>query len=408
MQINYPVEAEILSVQPKAKFGESNVIRYTCRATLHNGSQIIIPNVEAPTFLGGIADYAVFRHRASLEADDMNKTPMEQTERDAAIGDRCIIVFINGQLMRPKIVAFMQHPNQTPEITDPDEKKPQGVFQYLGIRTEFTENGDLRVIHKGLPTIKYDPDNSTLLDSDVLGKTQAAQAKAGGNSIGGDNNGQIEPADQSEITLFEMLEKGIYRIRDAEGQSLEIDPDKKTILLSNDYYPSWLSLDAPQASSITGKDAEYLLMDKSDGSLTIQSTKLTKIISKQDFEQETAGKHQESCDGDYEVQIKGNEKKQVTGKMIYETSDSFALESNKTVEISGKSEVAMKDGSGATFKAANGKIALGSTSAELVDILSKLLQQLSIETYSGFGAPATGAAKYLELKTLLDTIKGTL
>ena len=58
----------------------------------------------------------------------------------------------------------------------------------------------------------------------------------------------------------------------------------------------------------------------------------------------------------------------------------------------------------------SGKVAMGSSSAELLDIVSQLLETLSQDTYKGFGAISdqATAGKYTKLLTDLNTIKGSL
>jgi len=54
-----------------------------------------------------------------------------------------------------------------------------------------------------------------------------------------------------------------------------------------------------------------------------------------------------------------------------------------------------------------GKVVIGSSAVELLDIVSTLLDFLSKETPAGFGAPLIYFTQYLLLKTKLDTIKGS-
>jgi len=390
-----------------------------------NGSPAIIPNVEAPTMIGGIADYFNYRHRGSLESSDLNYVPTQQNERDATVGDRCLVALINNSIMNAKIVAFYQHPNQTPEIPKFSEK-PQAVFQLLGMRVELSPEGDVRFIRKGAPVVKYDPDNSALIDYNPLGKIQDAAAKLGGNAIKGNNNAQVEPAEETEVTLWEILKGGVFRLRDAEGQSFELNRDQGTILLSNDYYPSTLATDSVTASAITGKTAEYILFDKSAGSITLQTTSLTSINSLQDREETTGGNFSHEVVGSYTVNITGNETRSITGGLTVDVSQKYQLSSVGDMVISSKGVIDISEVTGGALKLSKGKVALGSSTAELLDlfdktlsILSQLATDLSTEIHTGnLGLPTSpplNAAQYVaaqvqltQLQTLLGTIKGSL
>jgi hypothetical protein len=408
MLINYPVEGEILKVQTRALLGESNIIRYLCRATLADGSQILLPNVEASTAFGGIADYFNMRHRASLEADGADSIPLDnQSELDAMVGDRCIIVFIHGSIHKPRIVAFKQHPNQTPELTSPETLDPQAVFQLMGVRCEFNEKGEFRIIRKGAPEVSYDPQNSIALDADILGKASKIKAKIGGNSIGGDNNAQIEPADQSEIALIEFLEKGVARLRDSKGQSIEFNPDKGTLFLSNDYYPSYLATDSTEAALIDGKKGEYIEFDKLGGALTIQSSRSTVIKNILNFEQTTGGSHDESVTGPYSLSVTAGMTVDA-GQVEFTSKGNFNIDATLGVKVDSKGDIVFKDIAGATIKISKGQVAIGSPACELIDLLVEVLTTLSTTTAAGFGAPISSVAQFAQLAVKLATIKGSL
>lgn len=424
--IPYIVEAEILSVEKKALVGESNKIRYTCQVKMPGGSITILTGVEAPTAFGGIADYFNMRHRASFDASEYSAIAIQQNERDAAIGDRCLIAFVNGNVLNPKIICFLQHPNQTPEIRSADEKEPQAVMQLLGIRVEIDETGQLRIIHKGAPKIVYDPQDSTQLDADILGIKQELQAKTGGSDIKGDNNPQVEPADETEVTLVEMLDTGLFCVRDQEGQAIEFDRENGRILFSNAYIPSVLSREAPQALSIDGQEKEYILFDKNDGMLELQGSQLLSLVALQDREETTEGDHTNETSGSYFVSIGKNEERKVEGESSLTIEKSWNISVTESTDILSKKGFSVADGQKGAIVVKDGKIALGGANAELLDLFDKVIdlidetlkniQQLAFIGNLGLPVtPPTNAAlfattdtKLLQLKSQLGTIKGSL
>lgn len=427
--IPYIVEAEILIVEKKAIIGESNKIRYTCQAKMPSedgSSLLLLPGVEAPTAFGGIADYFNMRHRASFDSSDYSSIAIEQNERDAAVGDRCLIAFINGSIMNPKIICFLQHPNQTPEITGANDKEPQAVLQLLGMRVEIDEEGQMRLIHKGAPKVVFDAQDSTLLDSDLLGIKQELTAKTGGSDVGGNNNPQVEPAEDSEVTMIEMLAGGLFRVRDQEGQAIEFDRENGTMFFSNSYLPSTLSPDAPQAARITGEDNEYILFDKNEGMLEFQGSKLLSLIALKDRSESTGGDHENETKGSYDLTIGKNETRKVTGESSLDIQRSWKVNVNESTDILSKGGISIKDGAKGGFVSKNGKVAIGGASAELLDLVSKLMEQISkldqalqVHLHTGnLGfpvSPPTNVADFVlnqteveKLKVQLGTIKGSL
>ena len=85
-----------------------------------------------------------------------------------------------------------------------------------------------------------------------------------------------------------------------------------------------------------------------------------------------------------------------------------------TIDGSGN-QVKLLEAAGAELNLAQGKVALGGSSAELLDLINQALSQLvtltqtlSVEAPAGFGAPLVGAATYLQVNTQLTTIQTQL
>ena len=74
----------------------------------------------------------------------------------------------------------------------------------------------------------------------------------------------------------------------------------------------------------------------------------------------------------------------------------------------GPTEASLLNAAGAGMKADATMVAIGGPSAELVDIVSTLLTELSTDVFAGFGAPAGKAALYAKLAIELSSIKGSL
>lgn len=88
---------------------------------------------------------------------------------------------------------------------------------------------------------------------------------------------------------------------------------------------------------------------------------------------------------------------------------------NGQVTINGAIGVKVADGVGAELNLTGGKVALGGTPAELLDLFDQALSQLitltntlSVEAPAGFGTILVGAPTYLSVNGQLTTIKGLL
>jgi hypothetical protein len=380
--IPFIVEGEIIGIHsyPKDSSKAIKPIRYTCRASLPNGSEIILQNVIESTMFGGIADYMQIRHRTSVDA---SKKPgggnavgaalsvisaltggggytfdFNDEKANAKVGDRVYIAFINGFITRPIIIGYAQHPNQTDEFEGKDAKSidPKMIFQYNGIRATIDDEGQLTVIHKGLPEISEKPGAGAKTSSGGLSSSLELEPR----------NDAVKFPDQSkERTLFEFLKNGTFRIRDSEGQVIEVNRSKKEIVISNNSIKS---------------------TDKLDGIGALAGALVGTLLPNAES-----------------IKLKGGDKE---------------------IEISARNATVIKGGL-ATIKAEKGKIALGTKQAELVDILTKILEKLdevitqiqsiTVPTAVGPSGPPVNAAAFAAAQTelkviaqLLGTIKGKI
>lgn len=376
------LEGEIVSVLPN-KSGMKDAVRYMVKVELENGSMTYLNNVQESTFLGGMSDY--FRRRATATKDDSDSSQakiQEQTQLDATIGERVYVAFVNGNINKPIIIGYCQHPNQTVEFGNASEIKPQAVFQYLGIRIEVDAVGQLRFIHKGAPKLKFAP------QSGGFGVDLPSGAPA---AIGGDNNDAIEPADDTEVTLWEMLNEGVFRLRDANGQMFEMDRTKKTIVISNQSLKSTESADgaggalgSPSAAggAITG---ESITWDDDAKSITIASRSLlayktdgkSKYNIKGDETHENIGNVSWTIGGDKSLRLSGSDSAIIAGDQKISINGKQETEGIQGVKItSSTGMVELVASGGAKLKMGQGQIAFAGAGAELLDLFDQTLKQM--------------------------------
>lgn len=378
MFTNYPhvYEAEIVETMAPDSSDRlrKNVVRYTCRVRLRNNGEVMIKNVVEATMFGGVADYFQRRARASKDSGDEFRTGLTDDKSRARIGDRALVIFLGGHVEQPVIIGWLQHPNQAEEFADPDMLDPQAVFQYLGLRIKMLPDGGLQIIHQGAPKISPIPATNT---------TDPANPQASPMTAA------MAPAADTELTVIELLKSGIYRVRDADGQMIELDRANKKITLSNQAMTS----DQDPTSAPDPSDSESMTFDSFDKSIVLKSREKMSI----------------NTDGDRTDQTKGDQKETIGGAW--------------TVEATG--DVSLKGSGGAAAKLSGGQVAFGGPAGELLDTVSKGLADASktatqasiiiVPTIFGPSGPPTNApafvqlaAHLLALQAIIELIKAKL
>jgi hypothetical protein len=469
--VPYLVEGEIIQVQSFFSKGKK-IFRYNCSVLMPNGARMPIPNVEMATMFGGIGDYV--QRRARTTTDDGNKVPNQLSDANLTptIGERVLISFIGGSIQYPVIVGFLQHPSQTEEFTkEPESVKPQAVFQYLGVRFEVSDSGAIRCIKKGAPKVKYTGGGPGGLLGAAIGAASSLLRSSDSSAIKGNDNAALEPADDTEVVLWEMLDEGVFRIRDAEGQMFEIDRTKMRIYISNNDLKSTEDASGGPLSggnllSSNSTDAEYILLDKDKELVLINARSTAQIYSFDERKDVTEGIHTHEVGKDSEWTIGGNETVAIDGNrdVSIEQDDSLTINGDSTIEIAGdftetiegdktitvsgdqvtevtgdlsdnitgshilniKSDQSVKitgeqklsatggitlEAVGAKLKLANGKVGLGGPTAELLDLLDQQLDAI-INNAPTFVSTSVGPGvlnpAVVSLLTQIKTLLGTI
>ena len=423
-------EGEILQMQEKITKDQKSLIRYVCLVHFAEGPKVIA-NVRQSSALGGIADY--WRRRLLATMDDSDSTEAvngsDQPGLNATVGERVIITFLNGSISNPIITGYLQHENQGAEATlDGDDPEINAVFQYLGNRAEFNAKGEFRFIHKGLPTISHVEQGTFAAAGPLLTTSE----------IKGNGSPAIEPAPETEITLFEFLEEGIFRIRDQEGQMIEIDRTKKRIYISNNDLKSTEATASSGGNQLStnSTDAEYVLLDKDKEMVLINARKIAQIYSADERKDVTEGDASHKIGGDMLTTVAGDETKKVSGQITSTVQKDWEVSVNGKTTIASKGGVELDggganlklsggnnsieakggiklDGGGAKLKLSGGKVGLGGPAAELLDLIDQQLGAI-INNAPTFVSTAVGpgvlnpavVATLNQVKTLLGLIKG--
>jgi hypothetical protein len=231
----------------------------------------------------------------------------------------------------------------------------------------------------------------------------------------GVDNPALTPKDETETTIIEMLSEGVFRVRDHEGQMIEIDRTSKTISINNN---GLSSIDDEVVPSFGEPDNESLTLNKDDKSVTLRARQELLLTSdgtrtdviKKDFETKIEGNQTVSVSKDLEAKISGSNTNAISGKLDESVGKDWtiAVKGNATIEASG-----------ATMKLGKGKVGLGGKSAELVDSVVQLMDVLNdtliaIQALTVLGnlgyptSPPINAADFVKAATTLAQLKAKL
>lgn len=146
-----------------------------------------------------------------------------------------------------------------------------------------------------------------------------------------------------------------------------------------------------------------ILIEGSTGNITLET--------KGDLTANVEGDADLVVEGDLSTEVKGDMSAVVEGDVTQEVKGDVdqTVEGDITSEASG--DLTAKAAGGASLKLSSGKVALGSSSAELCDIIDQLLQAiqvLTVPTVMGPSSVPINAAQFASLQSKLATIKGSL
>lgn len=358
--IPFIVSGEIISVIPFDKNIVRDVVRYNCRAKMPNGQIIPLTNVTATGLFGGIDDFFQIRSRATKDVSFDSNEALKDSGAYATIGDRVLIAFINGSLDNARIIAYDQHPKQVTTITDANELDPQLNFRYLGFDIKIDETGQATISHNGAPEISFKPSGDNI-------------PSLGDNDLLGPSNPAVKRPESSGRTVWEMLDKGVFRVRDSIGQVIELNNQENQIIITNN---NLKSTEKNSDSLGVSDDSEYIVLDDSEGSVTINATNLVSITSLGDREDKVIGNFTTTVAGNITQTVLGDITTKTEGDSKHEILGDYTVLAAENVKMVGNLSFSGITESGAGFKVQGGQVAIGSKSVELLDLLDKTLDEL--------------------------------
>lgn len=429
-------QGEILGVTEGSGELGPELIKYDVKVTFTNGSSQLIGNVRMASMFGGIGDSFQTRLLGTrdIEEFDYDGDGVNGNAYAATVGSRVIIIFMAGHINYPVITGFLNHPRGSRFYSKHDDLSPQAQLTVLGMTFRIDDEGAFEIVHRGAPTISYEPD-STGDDLSIPGLDDDPSLPA--------DNPSLEPADDTETVRFKMFTGGGFRINDSVGQMIEMDQTKNRIYISNNDLKSTDvgSALGPKIST-NNTDAEYVLLDRDkelvlinarstiqlysfgnrkdvteedhthhvmgDEKITVDGDKADKYGGEWKFSVETDLKP--SVSGDFILKVEGDYKATIGGDQSTDISGDYTR-SATNVDLSASQDWNAASGGASISLTAAGQIAITGNQGEVLDLISQILmaiQQLTVPTSPGGGTsgPPINISDFVQLQAKFDGMKG--
>jgi len=232
---------EIVAVQEPTSDTDT-ILKYLVRIEITNGASTFVSSVISSTAIGGIADgLKVYRRPTVVDGKSYavdDKTPF-------GVGERVIVAFINNDMRRGVIIGGYNRVIDLIELPEPEEKKPQMRFQYLGMIFDIDTKGQLTITHTGAPKITSSPKD-------------------------------VPKIDEKKVSTLIFKDDSSFVFVDANKQSIKVDSTNKKIELTSD--KEKVSID--QKGTIKVEASKQVIVKAPKVALGTSSTELLDLIDK--------------------------------------------------------------------------------------------------------------------------------
>lgn len=232
---------EIVATQEPTSDSDT-VLKYIVRIETENSTSTFVSNVVSSTMVGGIADGLKIYRRPTVVDDKPyavdDKTPF-------GVGERVIVAFINNDLRRGVIIGGYNRVIDLIQLPEPEEKKPQMRFQYLGMIFDIDTKGQLTITHTGAPKITDSPQD-------------------------------VPEIDEKKVSTLMFMDDSSFIFVDANKQSVKVDAANKKIELASD--KEKVSID--QKGTIKVEASKEVIVKAPKVAFGTSSTELLDLIDK--------------------------------------------------------------------------------------------------------------------------------
>jgi hypothetical protein len=232
---------EIIAVQEPTSDTDT-ALKYIVRIETTNGASTFVSNVISSTSIGGIADGFKIYRRATVIND---KSYAVDDKTSFGVGERVIVAFINNDMRRGVIIGGYNRVIDLVELPEPEEKKPQMRFQYLGMVFDIDTKGQLTITHTGAPKITDSPKD-------------------------------VPEIDEKKVSTLMFKDDSSFVFTDANKQSVVVDSTNKKIELTSN--KEKVSID--QSGMIKVEASKQVIVKAPKVALGTSSTELLDLIDK--------------------------------------------------------------------------------------------------------------------------------
>lgn len=355
----------------------------TCLCDIHI-QELGIDFFQVPWTLpkAGPDNYVHYGPVAASKNLDLSPFNAQLLKPKVSDGDTVIVVCAYGDPQKPYILRVIPHNQSGVDGMSPDPRPGEADGDCYKVRF----NGTYLLIDKD--------GNLTIKNTDALDKLtpRAKVLTIDWNKADGDGH---------VVTIDMTSGSEVVQIEHSTGSTVLMDPDGAVTVQSKDGDKVLVSpTEGVQVSAQAGGNATASFKDGNIDIVADNNITLT------------------ASGGNYTIDAAG-------GDLVLKSSAGAVTVEADGGDVNVKSttgNVKLTDSAGATLKLATGKVALGTSAAEIVDLFSKTLAKLnsaftdlSTTTAPGFGAPISSVAQFAALaadivaiKALADAIKGSV
>lgn len=232
---------EIVAIQEPTSDSDTT-LKYVVRIETSNSTSTFVSDVVSSTMVGGVADgLKIYRRPTVVDGKSYvvdDKTPF-------GVGERVIVAFVNNDMRRGVIIGGYNRVIDLIELPEPEEKKPQMRFQYLGMIFDIDTKGQLTITHTGAPKITSSPTD-------------------------------VPKIDEKKVSTLMFKDDSSFVFVDANKQSIKVDSTNKKIELTSD--KEKVSID--QKGTIKVEASKQVIVKAPKVALGTSSTELLDLIDK--------------------------------------------------------------------------------------------------------------------------------
>lgn len=282
-------------------------------------------------------------------------------------GDTVIVVFLMGDVHRPRIISMAPHNQSGPQGICPDPRPTE-------------EDGDCYKVRFGGTSLMIDQDGNVSIYNTATIDELAI--------------GQVIPTPKTfTVTLTDSLGQESTTLFDGATGSWSYEGSKGTKATFDNENDGFSFETAAGATSLEVSTANGVQIAAPGVTASFKSGAIEFVVTS-GFKVNTTATGYEIIADAGDVLIQAN-----AGNVIVDANGGVTVNS-------ATGDVALEGSGGARAKLGSGMVGLGKPGAEVVDFLEQIVTKLSTTTAAGFGAPISSVADFVAMLPGIASIKG--